>query len=585
MATELRTAPELRATTELRATPELLSPCGSPDALDAALLGGADAVYIGGTMLNARMNAKNFANDALRAAVEKCHAQGVRLYVTMNTQVYDREMNAALQYAAFLYEAGVDALIVTDLGLISLLRTHLPDFELHGSTQMSGHNAEAARKMAELGLSRMVCARELSEKNIRTLVENSPIEIEMFVHGALCVSHSGQCLLSSVIGGRSGNRGECAQPCRMKYNNNLYPLSLKDNCLAGHIPALLNSGAASLKIEGRMKSPDYVYGVTAAYRQLIDEGRPATAQEINRLAALFSRSGFTDGYFTGKIGPDMIGIRSDSDKAASAEVRTSFKPSARKADPIITPERHAEIPEKVESRAAPRRIAPFVSASFEKADQIPDNCAFDRVYLPLSVYVRSPLPKYECGITLPPVITDEEIPAIEQQLDAAFEKGARHALVGNIGHLELARRHGFILHGDFRLNIYNLHAQRFWEQQGMVDTILSPELTLPQIRDIGGEKAVVCYGRLPVMLLEKKVGPMVLRDRTGAEFPIIRCGERDILLNSVPVYMADKQDLIEKSGGYRKHFLFTNETRRDAAAVMDCYRRKLQPKGQTRRIK
>lgn len=566
-------------------TPELLAPCGSPDALDAALRGGADAVYLGGVMLNARMNARNFSNDALREAVRKCHDRGVKLYVTMNTQVYDREMNDALRYAGFLYEAGADALIVTDVGLISLLRACIPELELHASTQLSGHNAEAAKKLASMGLTRMVCARELSAQDLKLLCAQSPIEIEMFVHGALCVSHSGQCLLSSVIGGRSGNRGECAQPCRMKYGNT-YPLSLKDSCLAAHISEILASGAASLKIEGRMKPPEYVYGVTAAYRRLLDERRAASPEEIAHMAALFSRGGFTDGYFTGAIDRDMLGVRSEEDKAASARTHTDFRPMPRHADPIATPERKASLPEKVESRCAPHRIEPFCSASFERADQIPDNARFDRVYLPLDVYLRAPLPGCDCGVTLPPVITDSELPEVERKLAQAYAKGARHALVGNIGHIEPARRQGFILHGDFRLNIYNLHAQRFWEErEGMADTILSPELTLPQIRDIGGEKAVVVYGYLPVMLLEKKVGTGCLKDRTGAQFRVLSCGKRDILLNSVPIYMADKQDLIEKAGGYRKHFLFTSETRRDAAAAVDAYARRLQPKCQTRRIK
>ena len=198
---------------------ELLSCAGSEESLRAAVNAGADAVYFGTTLFNARMNAKNFTREQTERAIGFCHERGVRCYVTMNTLITDRMMPEALGQAEFLYRSGADALIVADLGLAGLIHTYLPDFELHASTQCSGHNSEAARFLKSLGFSRMVAARELSEKELFALAENSPIETEMFIHGALCVCQSGQCLLSSFIGGRSGNRGECAQPCRMTYNS------------------------------------------------------------------------------------------------------------------------------------------------------------------------------------------------------------------------------------------------------------------------------------------------------------------------------------------------------------------------------
>lgn len=225
-------------------------------------------------------------------------------------------MREAAEFAFFLYEAGIDALILTDLGLASLLRRELPNLPLHASTQLSGHNADAAAFFSARGFSRMVCARELSGADLRRLCEASPIGIECFVHGALCVSHSGQCLLSAVMGGRSGNRGECAGPCRLPYNGR-YPLSLKDLCLAGHLSELRRAGVCSLKIEGRMKSPAYVASTVSVYRRLLDEDRDAAPEEIARLAGVFSRSGFTDGYFTGKISPAMLGVRRESDKEAT----------------------------------------------------------------------------------------------------------------------------------------------------------------------------------------------------------------------------------------------------------------------------
>ncbi len=295
---------------------ELLAPAGSQEALYAAVAGGADAVYLGGKSFGARAFAKNFDEAALSRAVAYCHLHGVRLYVTVNTLVYERELPDWLAYCRSLYAMGVDALIVTDLGGIALLREHLPEMELHASTQMGLHNSEGVAAAEALGLTRAVVARECSLADLRSLVENSPLEIEAFLHGALCVCHSGQCLFSSLVGGRSGNRGECAQPCRLPYGSGAYPLSLKDLSLARHIPALIDSGVASLKIEGRMKSPDYVYGVTSIYRRLIDERRGATDAEERALAALFSRSGFTDGYFTGRLG-GMTGVRSEAQKAES----------------------------------------------------------------------------------------------------------------------------------------------------------------------------------------------------------------------------------------------------------------------------
>jgi putative protease len=216
------------------------------------------------------------------------------VYVTLNTAVLDKELKEAVAYADFLYGIGVDALIMSDLGLASLIRGRYPDMELHASTQASGHNAECAKTFAKMGFSRMVCARELSKDEIKELCTASPIEIEQFIHGAMCVSQSGQCLASAVMGGRSGNRGVCAQPCRMKYNGR-YPLSLKDMCLAQHVTELIESGVASLKIEGRMKSPAYVYEVVSVYRRLLDEARNASKDEMQTLANVFSRGSFTDG--------------------------------------------------------------------------------------------------------------------------------------------------------------------------------------------------------------------------------------------------------------------------------------------------
>ena len=297
--------------------PELLAPAGDFECLVAAVKGGADAIYIGGKMFSARAYAKNFDLDEIKKAVSYCHLHGVKLYVTMNILLFDNELAEALVFARGLYLAGVDALIVADLGLISLLREELPDFELHASTQMSVNNSVGADFAYNLGCTRVVVARELSGENIREVTEKAKAEIEVFLHGALCVCHSGQCLFSSMIGGRSGNRGECAQPCRLPYNNGKYVLSLSDLSLANHISELIDSGVASLKIEGRMKSPDYVYTVTSIYRRLLDEKRDSTKAEDKKLERVFSRGGFTDGYFTDNTFSRMTGVRSEEDKRIS----------------------------------------------------------------------------------------------------------------------------------------------------------------------------------------------------------------------------------------------------------------------------
>ncbi|MBO7293160.1 MAG: U32 family peptidase, partial [Clostridia bacterium] len=278
--------------------PELLAPAGSPEALYAAISAGADAVYLGGRH-SARAFAKNFDEEALRDAVAYAHLRGVKIYLALNTLLFDRELPEVLSYADRVAALGIDAAIVADRGLMRLLRRHLPELPLHASTQAFIHNTATADYYASLGVTRVVAARELSGAALREMIDCATAEVEVFLHGALCVSHSGQCLFSSLVGGRSGNRGECAQPCRLPYGGG-YPLSLSDLSLARHIPELVASGVSSLKIEGRMKSPSYVAGVTGIYRRLLDEGRAPTAAEEEELLRLFSRSGFTDKYYTGR---------------------------------------------------------------------------------------------------------------------------------------------------------------------------------------------------------------------------------------------------------------------------------------------
>ena len=310
---------------------ELLAPAGSMEALRAAVCNGADAVYLGADTFNARMNTRNFSAADLQEAVVYCHVRGVKVHLTLNTLVLDREMPRAAELIRMAASCGVDAFIVQDLGMVSLCRQLAPDVPIHASTQMSIHSLEGVLEAAALGCSRVVLARELPAEEIAHICKKSPVEIEVFVHGALCMCYSGQCYLSSVIGRRSGNRGQCAQPCRLPYGygrfeSTRYPLSLKDNCLAGELDELRRMGVASIKIEGRMKRPEYVAIVTRAYRTVLNGGK-LTQADLQELETAFSRQGFTDGYFKGQTGSDMFGRRQESEDTADlfASARATYE--------------------------------------------------------------------------------------------------------------------------------------------------------------------------------------------------------------------------------------------------------------------
>ena len=294
---------------------ELLAPAGSMEALRAAVQNGANAVYLGCGSFNARQSAKNFTPQTLVDAVKYCHIRGVQVHLTLNTLVADREMKEAAEMIRHAAQNNVDAFIVQDLGVVQLCRQIAPHIPIHGSTQMSVHSLPGVQLCAAMGMKRVVLSRELSREEIRYICANSPIEIEVFGHGALCMCYSGQCYLSSAIGGRSGNRGRCAQPCRQSYGythwENKYPLSLKDNCLVAYLQELQEMGVVSLKLEGRMKRPEYVATVTAVYRKALDEGA-VTKPMVEALYTAFNRQGFTDGYYTGRVDRKMFGVRQET---------------------------------------------------------------------------------------------------------------------------------------------------------------------------------------------------------------------------------------------------------------------------------
>ncbi len=659
----------------MKTLPELLAPAGSFAALEAAIEGGADAVYFGSSRFNARMRAGNFDDEEIERAIRLCRAYGVKSYITMNIRLFDRELTEALQLAKRLYEMGADALILADNGLAREIKRVLPDFEIHASTQLSGHTISDAKALQSAGFSRMVCHREISKEDLHRLCHNSPVEIEMFVHGAYCVSFSGQCLMSAVMGGRSGNRGSCAQPCRQPYaldGKKGYPVSLKDMCLAGHIEDIIASGVASLKLEGRQKPPEYVYGVTKTYRRLLDEGRSATDAEMEYLKQLFSRQGFSDGYYT-KNPRNMLGVRTLEEYNASE--KTVFEGLKRKVGAkafieavvgqplkytMTTPFDSATVYGDIvnaadavapmsyeDARACAAKLGntPFVlqdfdlicdenafisrsmlnrlrrsaaeaienkgkrstdnseaeykrpkngkansmvfTAEFAHPSQIPDGAEdfFEEIFLPHGRNKdRTPI--------LPPVSFD--------LWKNCYPAGQR-LMVNTTGQLYEAVRRGYTPVCSHRLNVFNSATASVVENMGAEWSVLSPELTIPQIRDITANgKTAVIYGRLPLMTLCrcaisdggancKKGGDGIARgegnafckseivDRKGVSFPIISLPDcTNIVYNSVPIYMADKKKDLFAMGISRGHFIFTNETKEECLDIIRRYKEGLE---------
>jgi putative protease len=476
-----------------------------------------------------------------------------------------------------------------------------------------------------------------------------------------------------MVGGRSGNRGECAQPCRLPFNNGKYILSLRDLSLAEHIPDLIESGVASLKIEGRMKSPDYVYAVTSVYRRLLDEHRSANNDENSRLRRAFSRGGLTDGYFTEKLDKNMTGIRSEEDKRQSREdsgreflpmkravkanvlmklgqpcemtltdgyktvsvkgdvpspaENAPLSPDAVKArlckmgstNLILTPEDISLILDEginlppsainalrrsaaeafescrrdlnevryIENSEKINRVKPLLTAKFYcedayiKALELDEGqmSSLDMTFLPLTSATDT-LQKTN-GVYLPPVYTDSEKDDIVKLLANAKKHGVMYALVSNIGQIELVKQLGLTPVGDFRLNVTNGESAAVYRKMGVDHLILSPELTLPKARDVGG--GLISYGRIPLMITErcfigenfgcKNCNKATLIDRKGEKFPMMReMGHRNIIFNSLPTYMGDKADELRQYRLKSYHLLFTTERGEEINKILKAHR-------------
>ncbi len=670
---------------------ELLAPAGSMEALRAAVQNGADAVYLGCGTYNARQGAKNFTVQTLAEAVKYCHVRGVAVHLTLNTLVSDREIPEVTTLIRQAATAGVDAFIVQDLAIVQLCRQIAPKVAVHGSTQLTVHSLPGVLFCAALGMTRVVLSRELSREEIRDICQKSPIEIEVFGHGALCMSYSGQCYLSSAIGGRSGNRGRCAQPCRQCYGygrfDHKYPLSLKDNCLVQYVGELEKMGVASLKLEGRMKRPEYVAAVTGVYRQALDTGK-VTRDMMQMLTAAFNRQGFTDGYYTGQTGPGMFGVREDKyddnkwlsairqtyESGENGRVRVDFEavimpdgstltvtdPQGRTCrvtgprpqiarnvmltsealterlsktggTPFVCGEIRCQIQEGLTLSAADlngmrrdalnqllalrarreqpelrkpekivnfpgRRMTPALTVQVTEKNQITPKLLKMKpevLYVPIHILVLDPIfchelaRKVPVAAVLPRIVHDGELPRLKEDLKTVAQMGVREVLVGNVGLLLPVHEAGLRARGDFGLNLYNSGSVNLMRELQMKSATLSFEMTLPQIRDVS--KAVPCeifaYGRLPLMVTENclirgrtgsctcNLSPAKLTDKTGADFPIIKDGDkcRSVLLNGKKLNWLDRQDDLAKLGIWATRLYFTTENPREVDQVLSNY--------------
>ena len=644
---------------------EILSPAGSYESLVLAVRSGADAVYCGGADFSARRNAKNFTEEEMEKALTLCHLHNVKLYVAVNILIKESEFESAVNYAKKLIEMGVDGIIIQDLGLMSAVRSMSDEIFINASTQMTAASREAVNFAKELGADRVVLARELDIEEIKSISENTDIELEAFVHGALCMGWSGQCLLSSVIGGRSGNRGLCAQSCRLNYtllcdgkavSKNMPLLSLKDICLAEKLQ-LLRPYVASLKIEGRMKTPEYTAAVTALYKKA--ESGEISPDEIEKTLAFFSRGGSSCGYFYGRqydkmmdydVSGKISATRGDAVKLKEEDfsqrrgisfvLRASVGEklhlfascdgfSAESFGEVLEPaikdfdENRCTLqleklgdtafyPEKTEIKESGNPFVPVsainalrrkvceelsdkICASYKKETKefIKDTSAAIKKGVPKMVVevlteeqflaAKGEGVEIITGYELSKKISSDFVmcPAIKKEGEET--PVAKKIMVQNIGQLNSDCE----IYGGERLNVTNSAACELLASKGVKRVTLSAELSVKEIKEITKNTSVptevIAYGRLPVMVMENCVmksqqrctkdgGKYELSDRMGERFPIVCENCRNVMLNSVPLYMADKwEDLLSLNVDVIR-LKFTTETPQEVKKVINAYK-------------
>ena len=658
---------------------EILAPAGKYESLLAAVRCGADAVYFGFGKFNARQNAGNFSEEEAQSAISLCRATGVKTYITMNTLVSDDEMAEAVGLLKRICSYGADALILQDLGLSALVRSFAPDILMHASTQMSVQTSYGVKMLKNMGFCRVVLPREMSLSEIKKIRSETDTELEAFVHGALCMCVSGQCYLSAMLGSRSGNRGLCAQPCRLPFkaeNGTGHDLSLRDLSLIDEIPALTGAGVCSLKIEGRMKRPEYVAAAVTACKN----ARSGETDEniSSSLRAVFSRSGFTKGYFEEKTGKDMFGIRSKDDVTAAKDVLSSLGRLFDREMPLIPvsfslkvrenekvslsasskgksvytesdfiPEKAISKPLTAEAlsqrlskcggtyfyaenteislgnglivpasvinelrRTALEKLFSLLSegeskrfcpqkiripahkagekrlyARFDSVAQVPDDLsALDTVYLPLFTDTEklvSLSEKVRTGVEIPRgIFSDSE--RIFSRLCELKKSGISVAYCGTLDAVALAKKAGMKIHTGFSLNIFNTLSLCEIERLGAEEATVSFELTLSKIKKLGGKikRGIIAYGSVPLMLTRNcpvKNGKSCaeckrssfLTDRMGVKFPVMCTNGFSEILNSRPIYLADRLNEAENIDFLTLYF--TRETKEDVSGIIEKY--------------
>lgn len=667
---------------------EILAPAGGYDALVAAVRCGANAVYLGGKALNARRNASNFSDEELREAVAYCHARNVKVYLTLNTLVADSELETAYDAIECACNSHADALILQDIGLVSLVRQVCPDMPMHASTQMSVQSIEGVRELEKMGFARVVLPRELSESEIAAIAAKTDMELEYFVHGALCMCVSGQCLMSSVLGGRSGNRGLCAQPCRLPFGVNGKggnALSLKDLSLVDELRRLEEAGVCSFKIEGRMKRPEYVAAAVTACKNSLNNINDYNINEA--LRAVFSRSGFTKGYFEGKLGKDMFGVRRKEDVEGAAPVLSSLarlydgeKPllpadmelKFKRSEPLTlkvsacgkTAAVTGDIPSEAVNKAvteeelrdrlakcggtqffagdisidldeglnapasainrlrrqalteldgelAKGRDIPFtrterftaphraermkLHARFFSEASVPDSLdGLARVILPIETSPETLKRVLDSGaqaaVEIPPAVFSNADKYVKK-LTELKENGLSLAWACGLDGVGVARRAGLRFVCGFGMNIFNSVSVSEAAILGAEDCLLSCEVSLAQAAHIGGKlpRGLMIYGRIPLMMTRNcpvatKLtcaecgGRSYLLDRMGVRFPV-RCKNGcSFVLNSRPLWLADKlNDIRNVDYGL---LWFTDESKEECTRVISDYRRGGAPQGE-----
>jgi len=585
--------------------PELLAPAGSAEALLAAIRCGADAVYLGGGAFNARAAAPNFKRPALEDAGRLCKSHGVKLYFTLNTLLSDRELPQALALAEEAVRAGADAIIVQDLGLLRLLHGAWPHLPLHASTQCSTQTAGGMALLKELGAARCIVPRECSKDELEALVENAPLELEAFVHGALCMSVSGQCLLSHALGGRSGNRGTCAQPCRLPWamhNAQMHAvpctghncLSLKDLSLLDEVNQPPLGRMAALKIEGRLKRPEYVAAAVTAFRHALDGTQsPVSGEDLRRT---FSRSGFTRGYYEGGRSAEMFGTRRREDAAPPETLRRMAALYAEETSDRRGVQQATRAPNQSHvSPAGGRNAAPTAGISgtvlrFLSHKQIPDNIPKDaQIFLPCDTPPEL-VKKYRAQVTIPAGVFGE-YDKILVQLRRAREAGASLAMAQTLDGIALAREAGLGPVAGEGMNVLNSACLEALGALGAAGAVLSAEMNAAQARDLRGRIpfGAMAYGRLALMLcrncpVKAQIGCKACRnsgsliDRRGTVFPV-RCeGACARVYNSRPLWLADVQGKLSALGF--RLYAFTTESREECAAVLRAYQNGAACKGE-----